>query len=462
MSDQDFTIKDLLEKQRAFYDSGATRDISFRIEQLRKLAGAMEKREAAILQALKLDLGKSEAEAYLSEVGISQAELAYIIKNLRAWARPERARTPWLFFGGKSRIYPEPLGQILIISPWNYPFYLSLAPLLGAMAAGNCAVLKPSELAPYTSSLLYKLIAETFDEDYIAVIEGGAAASQLLLEQPFDHIFFTGGTAVGKLVMQAAARSLTPVTLELGGKSPCIVDKDIHLEYAARRIAWGKFMNAGQTCVAPDYLLVQKDIKEALLAKLQEVISSFYGTDPRQCEDYARIINDGHFDRLEALLKDGRIVCGGVKDRAAKYIAPTLMEVVEEDSPLMQEEIFGPLLPVLEYEKLDEAVRFVNSRPKPLALYFFSRSRAKQEQVLRQTTSGGVCINDTLSHITSPELPFGGVGASGIGSYHGRASFEVFSHRKSVLIQPFMFDFTVKYPPYKISLHHIKKLFKLI
>ncbi len=452
----------LLGKQRDFYDSGETRDISFRIEQLHKLAGAMDKREAEILQALELDLGKSAAEAYLNEVGISKAELAYTIRNLRSWARPERVRTPLMFFGGKSRIYPEPLGQVLIISPWNYPFYLGIAPLLGAMAAGNCAVLKPSELAPYTSRLLYKLINETFDEEYAAVVEGGVETSQLLLEQPFDHIFFTGGTAVGKLVMQAAARNLTPVTLELGGKSPCIVDKDIHLEYTARRIAWGKFMNAGQTCVAPDYLLVHKDIKEALCAKLQEVIHGFYGTDPRHCRDYARIINERHFDRLEALMNDGQIIFGGERDRAAKYIAPTLIEAAEADSPLMQEEIFGPLLPVLEYEYFDEAIRFVNRRPKPLALYLFSRSRARQEQVLGQTTSGGVCINDTLSHIISPELPFGGVGASGTGSYHGRASFEVFSHQKSVLTQTFMFDFPVKYPPYRSPLHVFKKMFKLI
>lgn len=455
-------IKHLLEKQRDFYSSGATREILFRIKQMQKLAQAIEYREEEILRALKLDLGKSPVEAYLSELGMVKAELSYIIKNLRQWAKPERVRTPMLFFGGKSQIYPEPLGQVLIISPWNYPFYLGMAPLVGAMAAGNCVVLKPSELAPHTSALLCKLSSEIFAEEYIAVLEGGAESSQALLEQCFDHIFFTGGPMIGKIVMQAAAQNLTPVTLELGGKSPCIVEKDIQIEYAARRIVWGKFLNAGQTCVAPDYLLVNRQIKEALLAQLQQVISEFYGPDPRDCSDYARIINEPHFRRLEALLSDGLIICGGELDRSEKYIAPTIIDGISAASPIMQEEIFGPLLPVLDYESLDEAINFVNSRPKPLALYFFSRDKSQQDQILRQTTSGGVCINDTLSHISSPELPFGGVGASGMGSYHGRASFEVFSHRKSVLKQTFLFDFPVKYPPYKISLQQIRRLLKLL
>ncbi|MDD2621399.1 MAG: aldehyde dehydrogenase family protein, partial [Syntrophomonadaceae bacterium] len=345
---------ELLKNQQAFFASGATREIAFRIEQMQKLAKAIEYREEEILLALKLDLGKSATEAYLSEAGMVKAELSYIIKNLRQWAKPKRVRTPLLFFGGKSQIYPEPLGQVLIISPWNYPFYLSIAPLLGAMAAGNCAVLKPSELAPHTSALLFKLIADNFAKDYIAVVEGGVESSQELLEQRFDHIFFTGGPMVWKIVMQAAARHLTPVTLELGGKSPCIVEKDINIEYAARRIIWGKYLNAGQTCVAPDYLLVNRQIKAVLLEKLQEVITQFYGPDPCKCSDYARIINERHFNRLEALLSDGQIICGGKIDREARYISPTIIDGVFEDSPVMQEEIFGPLLPVLEYEDLDE------------------------------------------------------------------------------------------------------------
>jgi len=330
------------------------------------------------------------------------------------------------------------------------------------MAAGNCTVIKPSELAPHSSAVLQALIQDSFPEEYIAVFEGGAEMSSELLEQPFDHIFFTGGSTVGKLVMQAAARQLTPMTLELGGKSPCLVDQDINIEYTARRIIWGKFLNAGQTCVAPDYLLLQREIKEPLLKKMGEVLLKFYGANPRQSTDYARIISEGHFQRLEALLVDGRILYGGEAVREERYIAPTIMDRIAPDSPLLQEEIFGPLLPILEFGDLEEAIQFVNERPKPLALYFFSRNRKRQEQVLKRSSSGGVCINDTLSHISSPYLPFGGVGESGMGSYHGRASFELFSHKKSVLHQSLSFDIPLKYPPYRIPLQALKKLLRIL
>ncbi|MDD2511282.1 MAG: aldehyde dehydrogenase [Syntrophomonas sp.] len=453
---------EVLAKQQAFFQSGASRELAFRMQELQKLERAIDKRENEILRALELDLGKCRQEAYMTEVGLLRAELAYIMKHLPVWVQAQKVRTPWLYPGAKSLIYPEPLGQVLIISPWNYPVYLALTPLLGAMAAGNCAVIKPSELAPHSSSLLQALIQDTFPEEYIALFEGGAEISSELLEQPFDHIFFTGGSVVGRLVMQAAVRRLTPVTLELGGKSPCLVDQDVNIEYTARRIVWGKFLNAGQTCVAPDYLLLQREIKEPLLRKMGEVLLKFYGANPRQSPDYARIISEGHFQRLEALLADGRILYGGEAVREERYIAPTIMDEIEPGSPLLQEEIFGPLLPVLEFGNLEEAIEFVNERPKPLALYFFSHNRKRQEQVLRHSSSGGVCINDTLSHISSPYLPFGGVGESGMGSYHGRASFELFSHKKSILKQSLSFDIPLKYPPYRIPLQALKKLLKIL
>lgn len=453
---------EVIKKQQAFFQSGAGRELAFRMQQLRQLERAIDKCENELLRALELDLGKCRQEAYMTEVGLLRAELAYIMKHLPSWVQARKVRTPCLYPGARSLIYPEPLGQVLIISPWNYPVYLALAPLLGAMAAGNCTVIKPSELAPHSSAVLQALIQDSFPEEYIAVLEGGAEMSSELLEQPFDHIFFTGGSAVGKLVMQAAARRLTPVTLELGGKSPCLVDQDINIEYTARRIIWGKFLNAGQTCVAPDYLLLQREIKEPLLKKMGEVLLKFYGANPRHSPDYARIISEGHFQRLEALLVDGRILYGGEAVREERYIAPTIMDRIASDSPLLQEEIFGPLLPVLEFGDLEEAIQFVNERPKPLALYFFSRNRKRQEQVLKQSSSGGVCINDTLSHISSPYLPFGGVGESGMGSYHGRASFELFSHKKSVLQQSLSFDIPLKYPPYRIPLQALKKLLRIL
>ncbi len=451
-----------IKKQQAFFQSGASKELAFRMQQLRQLERAIDKWENELLRALELDLGKCRQEAYMTEVGLLRAELAYIMKHLPSWVQVRKVRTPCLYPGARSFIYPEPLGQVLIISPWNYPVYLALTPLLGAMAAGNCTVIKPAELAPHSSAVLQSLIQDSFPEEYIAVLEGGAEMSSELLEQPFDHIFFTGGSAVGKLVMQAAARRLTPVTLELGGKSPCLVDQDVNIEYTARRIIWGKFLNAGQTCVAPDYLLLQREIKEPLLKKMGEVLLKFYGANPRQSPDYARIVSAGHFQRLEALLADGRILYGGEAVREERYIAPTIMDCIAPDSPLLQEEIFGPLLPVLEFGDLEEAIQFVNERPKPLALYFFSRSRKRQEQVLKWSSSGGVCINDTLSHISSPYLPFGGVGESGIGSYHGRASFELFSHKKSVLQQSLSFDIPLKYPPYRIPLQTLKKLLRIL
>jgi aldehyde dehydrogenase (NAD+) len=352
----------------------------------------------------------------------------------------------------------DPYGVTLIIGPWNFPVQLMLTPLVGAIAAGNCAMLKPSIAAPRTSHLLTKLISGTFDPSYVSILEGGAETVQALLEERFDHVFFTGGPAAGRLVMAAAAKHLTPITLELGGKNPCIVDADTHLEYTARRIAWGKFFNAGQSCVAVDYVLVQKSVKQALLDLLEDCVRRFYGADPSRSPDFGRIIDEWHFDRLAGLLGEGRIVTGGTRDRASRYIAPTIIDGIRPGDPIMEDEIFGPLLPVLEYDDLGQAITFVNERPKPLALYFFSRDRQRQDRVLRETSSGGGCLNDTVIHQTTC-LPFGGAGPSGIGKYHGKASFDAFSHERSIIKGGFLFDIPLRYPPYKNHLKWLKKLF---
>ncbi len=361
-------------------------------------------------------------------------------------------------FPYSGRIQPEPLGVVLIISPWNYPFHLLISPLVGAIAAGNCAVLKPSEFAPYTSGLIANLIEKTFEPAYIAVVEGGVETSQTLLAEKFDYIFFTGGNAVGKIVMAAAAKHLTPVTLELGGKSPCLVDTEIDVEKTARRICWGKFINAGQTCIAPDYLLVNKKIKNSLLDSIKKCLLEFYGEHPANSPDYARIIHQNHFDRLVKFLQDGEILIGGETNRDELYISPTVIDKVSWEAPIMQEEIFGPILPVIEYTDIAEAIAKINSRPKPLALYLFSDNKDLQQQVLQSTSSGGVCLNDTLIQSGVPSLPFGGVGDSGIGSYHGKASFDTFSHYKSVVQNSFWLDLKWRYPPYEGKLSFLKRL----
>jgi aldehyde dehydrogenase (NAD+) len=352
-----------------------------------------------------------------------------------------------------------PFGVALIMGPWNFPVQLMLAPLVGAMAAGNCAVLKPSPAAPRTSHIITKLIAENFDPAYVSVVEGGAETAQALLHERFDHIFFTGGVATGRLVMAAAAKFLTPVTLELGGKNPCIVDEDVHLDIAARRIVFGKFFNAGQSCVAVDYLLVDRRVKQALLSRIFKYIVEFYGEDASRSPDFGRIVNEQHFDRLLELLHAGDIVIGGRSDRAGRYIAPTVIDGITGTEPIMEDEIFGPLLPIIVYDDLPEAIEFVNRRPKPLAFYFFSRNKARQEQVLAGTSSGGVCINDTVVHFTVTGLPFGGVGDSGMGKYHGKASFETFTHDRSIIRNNFLVDVFLRYPPYKDHLRWLRKLF---
>ncbi|HHW61883.1 MAG TPA: aldehyde dehydrogenase [Syntrophomonadaceae bacterium] len=451
---------DLLRQQRAFFNSGASRDLSFRLEQLKLLKKVVQAYEDKIVEALYKDMRKAPFESYETEIGMVYEEINYALKRLKKWVRPEKVKTPITNFLSRSYIYHEPYGQVLIIAPWNYPFQLSMLPLLGSMAAGNCTVLKPSEFSPHTSAVIRDMISENFDRSYIAVMEGGIATSQELLAQKFDYIFFTGNPRVGRIVMQAAAKNLIPVTLELGGKSPCIVDDKVNLDLAARRIVWGKYLNAGQTCVAPDYLLVHYAVKDKLLSRMKEYLQQFYGQDPLQNEDYTAIINQRHFKRLIALLNEGEIIVGGDYSLDTLHIAPTIIDQVDWDMPIMQEEIFGPLLPVMAFDDLKQLPSLLNSRPKPLALYFFSTHREHQKIMLENTSFGGGCINDTIMHLATPYLPFGGVGESGMGSYHGSWSFDTFSHRKSVLKKSNLIDIKLRYPPYTGKLSLLKKIMR--
>ncbi|TAE55123.1 MAG: aldehyde dehydrogenase family protein [Nostocales cyanobacterium] len=450
-------IKTIINQQRNFFQTGKTKDINFRLEQLKTLKQLVLENKEAVQEALKADLHKPEFESYATEIGAIK-EIDYAIKNLKNWTKPQKAAIPFEFFNYSAKIYPEPLGVVLIIGPWNYPFQLIISPLVGAIASGNCAMVKPSELAPHTSKLISQLIGKYYSPEYITVVEGGVETSQKLLAEKFDHIFFTGGTAIGKIVMEAAAKHLTPVTLELGGKSPCIVDTQINLEHTIKRIIWGKFINAGQTCIAPDYLLVNKKIKTDLVQGLKKCIQEFYGENPETSPDFARIIHKKHFERLAKYLKCGEMITGGETNPETLYIAPTLLENVSLDDIVMEEEIFGPILPIIEYTDIQEAINLINSKPKPLALYIFSDDKNLQQRILQTTSSGGVCINDTIMQVGISSLPFGGVGDSGIGSYHGKASFDTFSHYKSVLKNTFLFDINWRYAPYKGKLSLLKKI----
>jgi acyl-CoA reductase-like NAD-dependent aldehyde dehydrogenase len=369
--------------------------------------------------------------------------------------------TPLVHFPALSYIYPEPLGVTLIIGTWNYPIQLTIGPLVAAISAGNCAIVAPSRLAANASRVMQEMIRDNFDPGFVKVVEGGGETAQALLEHRFDHIFFTGGTNVGRQIAMAAARHLTPVTLELGGKSPCIVDRDVNLEVASRRITWGKFFYAGQSCVAPDYLLVDKAVKRDLLGTIKGCITKFYGENPQSSPDYSRIVNSRHFERLSGLLSEGDIIIGGKTDPADNYIAPTVIDNVSMDHKVMESEIFGPILPVLDYENLSQAIEIVNSQPKPLSLYLFSENQETKERILRETSSGGGCVNDTVVHLSTRSLPFGGVGDSGMGRYHGQAGFNTFSNRKSILKRPFWLDVNLRYPPYGKRLPFMKKLLSL-
>lgn len=451
-------IKGILQKQRSFFNSGATKELSFRIKNLEKLLRAVSENENAIIDALKDDLNKPSFEAYATEIGIVLDEIKYTLKHLPAWVKNKRVRTPVMHFLSSSYIKPEPYGISLIMSPWNYPFQLAIAPLVGSISAGNCTMVKPSAYSPATSSVINKIIRENFDEAYIAVIEGGRDENKALLDEKFDYIFFTGSISVGKLVMEAASRNLTPVTLELGGKSPCIVDRKVNVDLAARRIVWGKFLNAGQTCVAPDYILVHKDVKSELLKQIKKYVREFYGDSPVNNPDFPKIINLKHFQRLKDLMQQGEIIAGGESDESTLVIEPTIVDEITWESPVMQEEIFGPVMPILEYEDLSQVINEVNSRPKPLALYFFSTDSENQKKIIESISFGGGCINDTIIHLATPYMPFSGVGESGMGAYHGKASFDTFSHKKSVLKKSNLFDIKLRYPPYKNNITKLKKI----
>lgn len=446
--------------QKEYFQSGATLPLEFRLAQLRSLYRGIKRFEPQILKALRSDLGKSAEESYMSEIGMCLTEIRHTARHLREWSRPQRVPTPLMHFPGSSRIVREPRGVCLIIAPWNYPFLLAVGPMISAIAAGNCVTLKPSEYAPATAAVLEKMLDVCFEGRFCRTVTGGAEVSAAETARPYDMIFFTGSTAVGRKVMAAAAQNLTPVVLELGGKSPCIVDETADLPVAAARIIWGKCLNSGQTCVAPDYVLVARSRKDALIREMQKAICRFYGEDPCENSAYPRIVNERHFDRLAAMLPEDSAV-GGRVDRESLKIEPTLIETTLNDqSPLMTEEIFGPLLPIVPYDNIHEALGYILSRPRPLALYLFSRNRKLQRRVVETIPFGGGCINDTISHITTPYLPFGGTGDSGMGAYHGRCGYETFTHAKSILSKPFRPDLPVRYPPLTGKLDLLHKILR--
>lgn len=450
----------LVGKQKVFFRTGKTKDIDYRLTALQKLRALIKSNEHKFIEALKVDLNKSEFEAYTTEIGMVLEEIRFAQKHLRSWVKPQRVKTPLTHFASSSFIYSEPYGVALIIAPWNYPFQLSLAPLIGAIAAGNCAVIKPSELTPRTSEVLGQLISELFPEEYIAVVQGGVETSQALLQETFDTIFFTGSVLVGKIIMASAAKHLTPITLELGGKSPCIVHEDAQIKLSAKRIAWGKFINAGQTCVAPDYVYLHYKVRNEFIKALKEAIRELYGEHPLNNPNYTHIVSEKHFDRLTDFLNDGEVIIGGERNKDHLVIEPTVLTGITWEDSVMQEEIFGPILPILEYSDLCEVIEGIHNHPNPLALYLFTESSSVQHEVMKHISFGGGCINDTLYHFVSPYLPFGGVGSSGMGAYHGKGSFDTFSHTKSILKQTTRFDIPLRYPNIKNGLKIIKYVLK--
>ena len=442
-------IKTIVEAQRAFFRSGETLSLKFRQRALCALSKAMKIWESRIAEALWKDLHKSYEEAYLTELSIVLGEIDSHLHHLKRWMLPKHVGTPVKMMPSRSKVMAEPLGCTLIMAPWNYPVQLLLNPLVGAISAGCTAVLKPSPYVPHTSKVLEKMIKETFRPEYIAVVQGNRDVNTALLAERYDLIFFTGSPQLGRTVMRAASENLTPVVLELGGKSPCIVDKDANIGMAARRIAWGKSLNAGQTCIAPDYLLVHEDVKEPLVAALKKEFACLLGPNPKEAKHFVRIVNERAFDRLVGYIEGADVVMGGDYDRSERYIAPTIIDHVDVDSPIMQEEIFGPIFPIVTFRTTDEAIHFVQEREKPLALYYFSESKQSIRKVLKHTSSGGTCINDTIMHIANEKLPFGGVGASGMSAYHGKESFDVFSHHRAVVTTTTRLDLPFRYMPYK-------------
>ncbi|MBR6696828.1 MAG: aldehyde dehydrogenase [Lachnospiraceae bacterium] len=442
-------MKSIVDKQRKFFDSGATLPVSYRVNALKKLKIVILEHNEDILKALKEDLGKSNFEAYMCEVGMVLSELTYMIKHIKRFAKEKRVATPLAQFASRSFIKPSPYGNVLIMSPWNYPFMLAIDPLIDAIAAGNTAVVKPSAYSPATSSIIKTIIAKAFAPEYVTVVTGGREENQALLDQEFDYIFFTGSYAVGKEVMYHASKRLTPITLELGGKSPCIVDSSAKIKLAAKRIVFGKFLNCGQTCVAPDYILCDEKIANDLISELKVETVKQYGSNPLKNADYGKIINSKHFLRLLSLIDSEKVVQGGQSNEKQLRIAPTIMTNVSYDDAIMQEEIFGPIMPIITYKDIDEALAYINSQPKPLALYLFSENKKMQDKVLSKCSFGGGCINDTIIHLATSNMGFGGVGQSGMGSYHGREGFNTFSHRKSIVDKKTWLDLPMRYQPYK-------------
>lgn len=454
------TVIERIERHKAYFNTGVTRPIATRIKHLELLRATIKKYEGEILLALNQDLRKPEFEGYATEVGFVLDSITYFIKNIEKWSKEEKVKTPIHQPFSKGYIRYEPYGVALIIAPFNYPFQLAIEPLIGAIAAGNTVVLKPSEYTTHTEAILVKIIAEAFDASYVSVVCGDREVVTELIHAPFDYIFFTGSVPTGKIVMKAAAENLVPVTLELGGKSPVVVHEDANIETAAKRIVWGKFMNAGQICIAPDYIYVHENVEKAFLDALSQTIIEFYGALPQKSADYCRIVNEKQFHRLTGLIDHEKVIIGGQYDVDDLYIAPTVMKNVAWEDAVMADEIFGPILPVLTYTDIEGVIEKIKSRPKPLAFYVFSESERVQEHLLDEISFGGGCVNDTLSHVASQTLPFGGVGHSGMGAYHGEYSFKTFSHRKSIVKKSSQMDVKMIYPPYKNRVHWLKKLMK--
>ena len=452
-------IESIVSTQRAYFAQGETLDVAFRKAALRKLRDAILAHESDINTALYKDLNKSASESYMCEVGMTLAELNYVLAHVDRWAKKHYVLSPLAQFHARSFTVHNPYGVVLIMSPWNYPFMLTLEPLIGALAAGNCCVVKPSAYAPATSAIIRDLIAECFPPEYVMVVEGGRRENQALLDQRFDYIFFTGGVTVGREVMRKAAEHLTPVSLELGGKSPCIVDSTAKLDLAAKRLAFGKLLNCGQTCVAPDYLLIDRKVKDEFLGYVKKHITAMIGKDALKNDKYVRMISRRHYDRVLGLIDPAKVVFGGQGDAATLHIQPTIMDNVTADDAVMQEEIFGPILPVIAYDSMDDAIAFIREREHPLALYLFSEDKAVQERFLRSVPFGGGCINDTIIHLATSRMGFGGVGHSGMGSYHGKRSFDTFSHEKSIVNKSTWMDMPVRYMPYSSLKDKLLRIF---
>jgi len=450
-----------IENQENYFRNGNTLPIGKRKKLLKNLKEEILTNEDKIFKALNNDLKKCNYETYLSEIGILITEIDLFLKNIEKWAKPKRVKSSLLSFPSSDYIYSEPYGKVLVISPWNYPFQLAILPVLSAVAAGNTVVLKPSEHAPHTSKLVKEILESVFEKSHVLVIEGAAETASKLLEYRWDYIFFTGSVRIGKIVAAAAAKHLTPTTLELGGKNPCIIDDTIDLRLASRRIVWGKFINAGQTCIAPDFLIVKRNIKDKLITHLSEEIEKAYGKDPKQSEDYPRIVNKTNLSRLSNMIKDTKILFGGEYDIETRYFSPTIIDEPRIDSPIMDEEIFGPILPIISYDKENQIEELISKYEKPLALYVFSSNKKFSEKIIRKYSFGGGAINDTIIQVGNPNLPFGGVGHSGIGKYHGKTSFDQLSHKKAIVKKGNWLDIKIRYAPYKGKMEYVKKFFKL-